>query len=113
MLDDSRWIGWLALHLAVGVHLGWQPHPGSPFAWLAADSGWRARTVRRARGQLSHQPPATAYCAEIWQVVLSELGLAELRTAYPRAKSRGEAETAANTREGRAEETRITWVAVN
>jgi len=82
---DARWLTWLALHPAAGFRLGWEPAPDELFTWRGADGGWRTRTVRRARGQLSHQP-ATAACAEVWQVVLSDIGRAELLTVFPATK---------------------------
>ncbi|GGJ88273.1 hypothetical protein GCM10010123_17330 [Pilimelia anulata] len=79
---DPPWYHWLALHPAVGHHLAWTPDLTEPFCWHGDDGGWRARSIRRARGQLTHQPPSQAYCAEGWQVVLSDTGLAELRQAF-------------------------------
>ncbi|WP_189198447.1 ATP-binding protein [Micromonospora fulviviridis] len=82
MHTDPPWYRWLALHPAVGRHLGWTPNPTELFCWNGDDGTWRARSIRRARGQLSHQPYSHAYCAEGWQVVLSDTGLAELRQAF-------------------------------
>lgn len=82
MYSDPPWQDWLALHPAVGSHVGWTPDLTEPFCWLGEDGAWRARSIRRARGQLSHQPPIHAYCNEGWQVVLSNAGLAELRQAF-------------------------------
>lgn len=81
--SDPRWFEWLALHPAVGLRLSWEPDPDELFGWRGADGSWRARTVRRARGQLSHQAPASAACAEVWQVLLSEAGRSELLTVFP------------------------------
>lgn len=80
--SDPPWHGWLALHPAVGRHLGWKPDKAEPFCWLADDGVWRARSIRRARGQLSHQPPGHTFSAEGWQVVLSSAGLIELREVF-------------------------------
>ncbi|MFI7650347.1 hypothetical protein ACIBTZ_30335 [Micromonospora sp. NPDC049460] len=82
MYTDPPLYRWLALHPAVGHHLGWTPDLSELFCWNGDDGTWRARSIRRARGQLSHQPPGHAYCAEGWQVVLSNTGLAELRQAF-------------------------------
>ncbi|MEU9823477.1 hypothetical protein ACIGG9_29815 [Pseudonocardia alni] len=81
MHSDPPWYHWLALHPAVGRFLGWTADPAELFCWLGSDAAWRARSHRRARGQLSHQPPDNSYCAEGWQVVLSASGLAELEQA--------------------------------
>jgi hypothetical protein len=83
MDSDPPWHDWLALHPAVGMELQWEPDPGYLFAWIGLDGSWRARTVRRARGQLTHQPPAKTACAEVWQVVLSDTGRVELLSAFP------------------------------
>lgn len=82
MHSDPLWYRWLALHPAVGHRLGWVPNRTEPFCWHGDDGAWRARTIRRARGQLSHQPHGHAYCAEGWQVVLSDIGLADLRQKF-------------------------------
>lgn len=82
MHSDPPWHRWLALHPAVGYQLGWTPDPAQLFGWHGDDGTWRARSIRRARGQLSHRPPSQAYCAEGWQVILSESGLVELRQAF-------------------------------
>ena len=82
MHTDPQWFRWLVLHPAVGHRLGWTPDPTELFCWPGHNGAWRARSIRRARGQLSHQPPRHAYCAEGWQVALSETGLAELRQAF-------------------------------
>lgn len=76
--SDSPWHSWLALHPAVGRHLGWEHEPNETFGWRGRDGAWRARSIFRARGQLSHRPPSRAFCAEGWQVVLSGAGLAEM-----------------------------------
>jgi hypothetical protein len=103
---DARWLEWLALHPAAGFRLGWEPAPDDLFTWRGTDGDWRARTVRRARGQLSHQPSAAAACAEVWQVVLSDTGRTELLAAFP-ATTRTLALTRtlpANARETRPED---------
>ncbi|WP_089245801.1 ATP-binding protein [Asanoa hainanensis] len=82
MHTDPPWYRWLALHPAVGRHLGWTPDVTELFCWHGDDGTWRARSIRRARGQLSHQAPGHTYCAEGWQVVLSDTGLAELRQSF-------------------------------
>ena len=82
--SDPPWLDWLALHPSAAARLGWIPDPDKLFAWLGRDGAWRARTLRRARGQLSHQPPATAACAEGWQVIISDAGYAELLATFPR-----------------------------
>lgn len=82
MHTDPPWYHWLALHPAVGRRLRWTPDVTEPFCWHGDDRLWRARSIWRARGQLSHEPPGHAYCAEGWQVVLSDAGLAELRQAF-------------------------------
>ncbi len=82
MHSDPPWHRWLALHPAVGRRLGWTSDLTELFCWRGDDGAWRARSIRRARGQLSHQSPGHAYCAEGWQVVLSDTGLAELRQAF-------------------------------
>jgi hypothetical protein len=82
MHSDPPWHHWLALHPAVGRRLGWTPDLTELFCWHGGDGTWRARSIRRARGQLSHPPPGLAYCAEGWQVVLSDTGLAELRQTF-------------------------------
>jgi hypothetical protein len=73
---------WLALHPAVGRRLRWTPDLTELFCWHGDDGLWRARSIRRARGQLGHPSPGHAYCAEGWQVVLSDTGLAEMRRAF-------------------------------
>lgn len=82
MSSDPPWSRWLALHPAVARLLGWTPDPTELFAWVGDDGAWRARSVVRSRGQLSHQPYAHTYCAEGWQVVLSSTGLAEIRGVF-------------------------------
>jgi hypothetical protein len=82
LYSDPPWLHWLALHPLVGRRLGWEPDLTEPFCWHGADATWRARSIRRVRGQLSHQPPLHTCCAEGWQVVLSEAGLKELREAF-------------------------------
>ncbi len=82
MHTDPPWYRWLALHPAVGHRLCWILDPTELFCWNGGDGTWRARSIRRARGQLSHQPPGHAYCAEGWQVVLSDAGLTEFRQAF-------------------------------
>lgn len=79
---DPPWSRWLALHPAVARSLDWRPDPDQLFAWVGDDDVWRARSIVRARGQLSHQAYAHTYCAEGWQVVLSRSGLAEVREAF-------------------------------
>ncbi|KAB2351594.1 ATP-binding protein [Actinomadura rudentiformis] len=81
--SDPPYFDWLAMHPAAAARLGWLPNPDELFAWRGQDGGWRARTIRRARGQLSHQPPANTACAEVWQVVLSDIGRAELSRTFP------------------------------
>jgi hypothetical protein len=81
LYSDPPYLNWLALHPAVPTQLGWV-QDGDLFAWRGEDGAWRARTVRRVRGQLSHSPPAHTYCAEVWQVILSDIGLAELRQRF-------------------------------
>ena len=80
--SDAERLEWLALHPAVAHELGWTLGQRQ-FEWVGADGGWRARTVFRVRGQLSHRPPSDAVCAEGWQVVLSEQGWVELTAAFP------------------------------
>lgn len=81
MFADSDHMHWLALHPAVGETLGWTTGH-QLFEWLGRDGKVRARTVYRVRGQLSHQPPSDAKCGEVWQVVLSDVGLAELANQF-------------------------------
>lgn len=78
---DPRYLNWLALHPAVADQLDWIPD-GELFGWCGADGFWRARTILRVRGQLSHAPPAPTYCAEVWQVILSDRGLAEVSREF-------------------------------
>jgi hypothetical protein len=80
--SDARWLEWFGLHPSAGYQLGWLPDDTEPFAWQGPDGNWRARTIRRARGQLSHRPPARTYCAEVWQIVVSDAGLADLRSTF-------------------------------
>ena len=80
--SDSRWIDWIALHPAVADELGWHPIADVPFAWEGLDGVWRARSVRRVQGQLSHQPPASTAVAEVWQVVVSQAGLADIVSRF-------------------------------
>lgn len=75
--SDTERVEWLALHPAVADALGWT-RSDTVFEWIGNDGGWRARSVLRVRGQLSHDPPAKITCAEVWQVVLSDQGWAEL-----------------------------------
>ncbi len=82
MHSDPPWFRWLALHPTVGSRLGWTPDGTEMFCWRGGDGAWRARSLRRARGQLSHGSPGHAYCAEGWQVVLSNTGVAELRQVF-------------------------------
>ncbi|WP_127783653.1 ATP-binding protein [Rhodococcus sp. X156] len=82
LYSDAERLQWLALHPAVAHELGWT-NGQRQFEWVGADGGWRARTVLRVRGQLSHRPPSDAVCAEVWQVVLSEQGWVELTAAFP------------------------------
>lgn len=82
LYSDSERLEWLALHPAVGIELGWTPGKRQ-FEWVGADGIWRAKTFLRVRGQLSHQPPSDAICAEVWQVVLSDRGWAEFAAAFP------------------------------
>ena len=79
---DVPWHEWLALHPAVAAQLGWLPVSDPPFCWIGPDNRRRARSVRRARGQISHQPPGRAYCGEVWQVVVSRQGLTELQECF-------------------------------
>ncbi len=79
---DVPWHEWLAIHPRVATELGWRLGGGRPFTWIGTDDRWRAQSIRRARGQLSHQPPGRAYCGEVWQVVLSNEGVAELRAVF-------------------------------
>ena len=79
--SDSERAEWLALHPAVAVALGWT-ESDMPFEWIGDDGTWRARSVFRVRGQLSHQPPSNATCAEAWQVVLSDQGWSELSAEF-------------------------------
>ena len=81
--SDAHWLDWLAVHPSAAARLGWTADPGELFAWYGPDGTWRARTLRRAHGQLSHQPPGTGACAEGWQVVVSDIGYAELLTVFP------------------------------
>lgn len=81
--SDARWLDWVAFHPSAAARLGWTVDPDELFAWYGPDGTWRARTLRRAHGQLSHQPPGTAACAEGWQVVVSDIGHAELLTVFP------------------------------
>ncbi|MGY4770318.1 hypothetical protein ACXC9Q_25665 (plasmid) [Kribbella sp. CWNU-51] len=80
---DSRFHEWLAVHPHAAIQLGWQTADDEPFKWIGPDGAWRARTVRRVRGLLSHQPPVHTYCAEVWQVVLSDVGRDELVARFP------------------------------
>ena len=82
LYSDAERLEWLALHPAVGIDLGWTQGKRQ-FEWVGADGFWRAKTSLRVRGQLSHQPPSDAICAEVWQVALSDRGWAELAAAFP------------------------------
>lgn len=79
---DVPWHEWLAIHPRVASELGWRLGGDRPFTWVGADDRWRAQSFRRARGQLSHRPPGRAFCGEVWQIVLSNEGLAELRAVF-------------------------------
>jgi hypothetical protein len=81
LYSDAERLEWLALHPAVAEELGWAPGDRQ-FEWVGADGSSRARTVLRVRGQLSHTPPSDAICAEVWQVVLSQKGWAELMARF-------------------------------
>jgi hypothetical protein len=81
LYSDAEHLEWLALHPAVAHELGWTPGQRQ-FEWVGADGSWRTRTALRVRGQLSHRPPSDAFCAEVWQVVLSDEGSAELAAAF-------------------------------
>ncbi len=80
--SDPPWQEWLAIHPRAATELGWRLGGDRPFIWVGTDGRWRAQSIRRARGQLSHRPPAHAYCGEIWQVVVSDDGLSELRAVF-------------------------------
>ncbi len=80
--SDTERLRWLALHPAVAHALGWTKSD-TAFEWIGGDGDWRARSVFRIRGQLSHRPPAKATCAEVWQVILSDQGWSELTTRFP------------------------------
>jgi hypothetical protein len=110
---DPPYCSWLALHPAVADQLDWIPD-SELFAWRGEDGAWRARTVRRVRGQLSHAPPGHTYCAEVWQVVLSDLGLAELRQGFGplRRELEVEREMPARPREARPNAERASASAV-
>ena len=82
-VSDAPHLRWLALHPAVADQLGWKHEEHSLFHWKGTDGHWRARTELVVRGQLSHRPLAHNYCAEIWRVLLSELGFEELSQAFP------------------------------
>lgn len=82
LYSDVERLEWLALHPAVAHELGWTPGRRQ-FEWAGVDGLWRARTALRVRGQLSHKPPSDATCAEVWQVILSDQGWAELAAAFP------------------------------
>ena len=86
MHSDPPCFLWIALHPAVGYYVGWTPDRTDLFCWHGDDGAWRARSIRRARGQLSRQASSHTYCAEGWQVVLSDIGLAELRQAFSRLR---------------------------
>jgi ribosomal protein L29 len=105
---DARYRDWLALHPAVGAELGWHHGPGGLFTWRGEDGQWRARTVLLVRGQLSHEPPRHATCTETWQVQLSEMGHAELSSAFPKLKRTLTVTRTrpASRRKGRPEETK-------
>ncbi|WP_020385222.1 ATP-binding protein [Kribbella catacumbae] len=80
--SDTERLHWLALHPAAAHALGWIKSD-TTFEWIGGDGDWRARSVFRIRGQLSHRPPAKATCAEVWQVILSDQGWSELTTRFP------------------------------
>ena len=89
LFSDAPWVeNWLAFHPTAGLTLGWLPGRQEPLEWIGDDGQPRARTVRRAAGQLSHSPPETMYCAEVWQVVLSPAGLAEIEKRFGRLERR-------------------------
>ena len=75
---DARWLEWIALHPGAAASMEWVPLDGVLFAWQGRDGVLRARTVHRARGQLSHQPPASTSVAAVWQIEITDVGLAEL-----------------------------------
>ena len=101
--SDPPWLDWLALHPSAAARLGWVADPDKLFAWLGRDGAWRARTLRRAHGQLSHQPPATAACAEGWQVIISDAGYAELLATFPTNNAHPEPLTEAARQPSRSE----------
>lgn len=78
---DARWLEWIALHPGAAASVDWVLQEGVPFAWRGRDGVLRARTVHRARGQLSHQPPAAKSVAAVWQIEITDIGLAELTEA--------------------------------
>lgn len=80
--SDSPYQWWLALHPEIGRILDWIPDTTELFRWLGNDGTWRARSVCRARGQLGYRRLSRSYCAEGWQVVLSDSGLADLGRAF-------------------------------
>jgi hypothetical protein len=79
--SDPRWDDWLAIHPSVARQLRWIAGD-EPFSWHGPDGQWRARTILRVRGQLSHQPPIHTYCARVWQVLISETALIELNSKF-------------------------------
>ncbi|QKT13746.1 ATP-binding protein [Rhodococcus sp. W8901] len=79
--DPERLDEWLALHPAAADALGWIASD-TPFEWIGSDGDWRARSVFRVRGQLSHQPPSDTTSADVWQVVLSDQGWFELAAKF-------------------------------
>jgi hypothetical protein len=81
--SDGKYLEWLALHPRAAMRLGWELAEDVPFGWNGRDGAWRAQTLRKVRGQLSHQPPLLTYCAEVWQVVLSDIGRSELIAMFP------------------------------
>lgn len=111
--SDSPMLGWLALHPAVGAVLGWVVDDQELFRWSGRDGNWRARSVYRVRGQLSHHPPRAAFCAEGWQVLLSEQGVDELQQAFGAVRRwlTVRRTLRANARDGRPDEqTRVSRV---
>lgn len=79
--SDPERAEWFALHPAAAAALGWT-ESDIQFEWIGDDGNWRARSVFRVRGQLSHEPPSKVTCAEVWQVVLSDQGWSELSAEF-------------------------------
>ncbi|GAA2736913.1 hypothetical protein GCM10009867_22480 [Pedococcus aerophilus] len=79
--SDPELVEWLALHPAVADALGWVKSE-TVFEWIGSDGDWRAQSIFRVRGQLSHEPPSKVTCAEVWQVVLSDQGWLELSARF-------------------------------